>query len=131
MIEVALVFDQEGKPLFWLGPNGCSAGATEDSHVLWQRIWDNRENLGGVAHTHPWVGHPSPSVTDITTWHAIERALGKRLVWPIVTMDQMTCFKRFERKDSDTYYQAVAWEHRYSTTWLNNVLEMRRLSQGG
>lgn len=126
-----MMFDQEGKALFWLGPNGCHAGAVEDSHVLWQRIWDAREVIGGVAHTHPWGGYPHPSDTDVTTWRALELALGKRLVWPIITMDQMTCYKWFPAENSDCYYRAVAWAHRYTDHWLNNVLEMRRLSRGG
>jgi hypothetical protein len=129
--ETALVFDQEGNTIFWHLPPGRSGGSIPDTQSLWDVLWENRHRLGGVAHTHPWDGHPQPSDTDITTWHAIESALGKRLCWPIITMNEMTCFRWFPARNSDLYYQGVAWQHRYATHWLNNVLEMRRLSQGG
>lgn len=85
MIEVALVVDLEGKTLRWHLPPGRSGGYVPDSHDLWEFIWNNRDRIGGVAHTHPWNGTAGPSQTDVTTFAAIEEALGKRLVWPVVT----------------------------------------------
>ena len=85
--EVALVFDPGGKALYWHDPGGASAGALPDSRDLWEVLWSQREKLGGVAHTHPGGGIPGPSHTDLTTWAAVEAALGKRLIWPIVTWD--------------------------------------------
>lgn len=81
--EVGLVFDQRGKTIHWFG--GQSPGSIHDSRSLWDVIWENRDRLGGVAHTHPWDGPANPSHTDITTFDAIERALGKQLLWPVVT----------------------------------------------
>lgn len=85
MLETALVFDLEGKTIYWHEPPGRTAGSLPNVRSLWDVLWDNRHNLGGVAHTHPWDGPASPSHTDLTTFDAIERGLGKKLLWPIVT----------------------------------------------
>ena len=92
MIEVALVFDREGRTLHWHLPSGGSAVSIPDSRSLWEVLWTYRHELGGVAHTHPWDGRPVPSHVDLTTWSACERALGARLVWPIVTWTEVASF---------------------------------------
>lgn len=85
MMETALVFDLHGKTIHWHEPRGRSGGSLPDSRDLWDVLWENRDRLGGVAHTHPWDGPASPSGTDITTFDAVERALGKQLLWLVVT----------------------------------------------
>ena len=127
MIEVALVFDKQGRALFWPAPDGNTSGSIDDSSNLWDRIWRNRVEVGGVAHTHPWNGSPFPSETDTNTWHAIERALGRKLIWPIVSMDDVTYFRRFQ-KDGVEFYQAVNFKPKNTTHWMENVIELRRLS---
>jgi hypothetical protein len=64
-----------------------------DSHELWEILWASREELGGVAHTHPWDGPAGPSHTDVTTFAAVEAGLGKRLIWPIVTFTQVDYYE--------------------------------------
>ena len=93
MIEVALVFDTAGKTLYRHLPPGRSGGWIPDSRALWEVLWENRHRLGGVAHTHPWRGSASPSNTDITTFAAVEAALGKRLQWLIVTFSEVRTFE--------------------------------------
>jgi len=90
MLEVALVFDTQGNTLHW--QDGSSGVYIPDSHDLWTILWENRDTLGGVAHTHPWSGDAWPSQEDVTTWNAVERGLGKRLVWPIVTFTAVRYF---------------------------------------
>lgn len=92
MIEVALVFNKRGETLHWHLPPGRTGGAIPDSRDLWQILWDNREHLGGVAHTHPWRGKAWPSQTDVTTWEAVEKGLGKHLLWPVVTFTEVKYF---------------------------------------
>jgi hypothetical protein len=92
MIETAMVFDNEGKVIHWHEPLGRSAGSIPDTRGLWEVLWENRERLGGVAHTHPWNGHPWPSTTDVTTFRACELGLGKLLLWPVVTLDNIGCW---------------------------------------
>jgi hypothetical protein len=88
-MEAGLVFDFHGGMIHWHVPPDRSAGALPDSSDLWKILWDNREILGGVAHTHPWSGAAHPSQTDVTTFAAIEAGLGERLVWPIVTFSEV------------------------------------------
>ena len=103
MIEVALVFGKSGETLLWHLPPGRSQVYIPDSQDLWAFLWDNRSIIGGVAHTHPWDGEASPSYTDVTTFSAIERGLGVRLVWPVITFTDEGYFawsdetKQYER----------------------------------
>lgn len=92
MREVALVFDNAGRAIYWHEPRGATAGSLPDDRALWEALWAHREELAGVAHTHPGSGIPAPSHTDVTTWAAVEAALGKRLVWPVVTIDASAWF---------------------------------------
>jgi len=89
MMETALVFDREGKTIYWHEPEGRSSGSLPDSEDLWDFLWNNRDRLGGVAHTHPWNGAAGPSQTDVTTFAAIEKALGRQLLWPVVTFTEV------------------------------------------
>lgn len=92
MVEVAVVVDQEGLPLYWHLPPGRSALAIPDSRDLWDILWRYRERLGGVAHSHPGGGIPVPSKEDLTTFAACEAGLGRRLDWWILTRDHVRCF---------------------------------------
>lgn len=123
MIEAAFVFDKEGKIIHWHLPPGRSGGYIPDSRDLWTVLWENRGNLGGVAHTHPWNGRPGPSGTDVTTFAACEGALGARLVWPIVTFDQIQCFA-FQGPDRHDYGVVERFPHLRN----EDLDELRRLS---
>ena len=92
MIETALVFGEHGITVHWHAPLDRQEGAIPDSRDLWTILWENRETIWGVAHTHPWFGEAWPSNTDVTTFSAVERGLGKRLLWPIVTFTTVQCF---------------------------------------
>jgi len=84
--EAGVVIDKDHKPIFWHLPDGRSWGVIPDSRTLWDVLWEHRERIQGVAHTHPFDGEPWPSNTDVTTFAAIEAALGRRLTWWIVTV---------------------------------------------
>lgn len=100
MNETALVFDRDGKTLFWHEPEGRTAGSIPDTDILWDVLWENRSHLGGVAHTHPWDGPARASAIDLRTFNAVERALGRRLLWPIVTFNRVAYLHwRAVRKD--------------------------------
>jgi proteasome lid subunit RPN8/RPN11 len=94
-MEAGVVVDKDGQPIFWHEPEGRSVAYLPDSRTLWQVIWDNRENIMGVAHSHPGGGRPGPSWEDVTTFSAIELALGKRLEWWIITTDQVVVVRWF------------------------------------
>lgn len=129
MIEVALVFNKMGEPIHWHVPPGASGGAIPDSRNLWDVLWENRHNLGGVAHTHPWNGSPHPSITDVTTFDAVEKGLGQSLVWPIVTMTDVVFYNRWHREFERLHY--FEDKNQDVNVWEANIEELRRLSHGG
>jgi len=87
--ETALVFDDQGRVIWYHLPPDRTRSFLPDSRDLWEVMWKHRDILGGVAHTHPWHGPANPSQTDTTTWVACEAGLGKRLLWPIVTFSEV------------------------------------------
>ena len=94
MIETGVVVDINGGPIYWHLPNGRTAGSIPDSRTLWDVFWENRETLGGFAHSHPGGGRPSPSITDVTTFAAVEAALGKALDWYITSSESLIVCRR-------------------------------------
>ena len=89
MIECGVVLDEHLDPIFWHLPEGRTAGSIPDTRILWDVLWDNRETLGGFAHSHPGSGPPAPSQTDLGTFVAVEQALGRRLKWWITSSDHL------------------------------------------
>ena len=81
-----------GRASYWHLPLGRTATALPDSRALWVALWDRREALLGVAHSHPGWGPPRPSRVDLETFDACERGLGLRLRWWIATRDRVRCF---------------------------------------
>jgi hypothetical protein len=123
MIETAAVFDLDGNVIHWHLPPGRAGGWIPDSRNLWDVLWENRERLGGVAHTHPWHGEAWPSGTDVTTFAAVEAALGLRLVWPIVTMTEVRTFRWVGPGKHD--YKPVPFLK------SDDIFDLRRLSEKG
>lgn len=87
MLETAALIGKDGSVLHWHEPGNRTTVSLPDSSSLWDIIWSHRENLAGIAHTHPGSGKPHPSREDITTFFAIEAALGRRLLWLIGSED--------------------------------------------
>jgi hypothetical protein len=86
MREARVVIDSVGEALYWGQPEGRTGGCLPDEHNFWMVLWNNRHNISGVAHSHP-SGASTPSHTDLTTFSAIERGLGRRLDWWILAGD--------------------------------------------
>jgi hypothetical protein len=86
-IEAGVLVDLDCEPIHWHLPEGRHTGALPDSRDLWEKIWSHREQVLGFAHSHPGSGQPGPSYEDLTTFAAVESALGKRLVWWIASED--------------------------------------------
>ena len=126
MIEAGVVIDKCGWPAFWHLPAGRSAGSLPDSRTLWDVIWDafKADTLLGFAHSHPGSGVPAPSYSDVTTFAAVEAALGKRLDWWITSSDHVVLL-RWSGPDKISYRATIVTE---APSW---VAELRRLSQEG
>lgn len=86
-LEAGVVLDKSEQALYWHLPRDRLVGSLPDCSRLWAELWVHREILFGFAHSHPGAGVPELSFTDRTTFAAIEAALGRRLVWPVITRD--------------------------------------------
>ncbi len=84
-IEAAAVIGPEDTVIHFHEPPGRSVVYLPDSQSLWDVSWENRGRLVGIAHTHPGSGYPSPSRTDLSTFEAMEKGLGRRLKWWILS----------------------------------------------
>lgn len=126
MIEAGVVIDKNGQPMFWHLPEGRTAGSLPDSRTLWQVLWDSfkEDTLLGFAHSHPGSGVPGPSYSDVTTFAAVEAALGTRLDWWITSSDHVVLI-RWTGPDKISYRSTIVTE---APSW---TAELRRLSQEG
>lgn len=95
MREAAAVIGDGGKILYWHLPDDRSSVHLPDDvgNTHGQKLWDfivsNLSSIEGIAHSHPGDGTPYPSYTDITTFIAVEKALG-RIDWWIISSDSTT-----------------------------------------
>ena len=62
--------------------------ALPDSRERWEAIWSRRDAIVEIAHTHP-LGGAKFSHEDLTTMDALDSALGRKLVYSVVTPTQM------------------------------------------
>lgn len=122
MIEAGVVIGADGEPLHWHLPLGRSGGSLPDSRELWDVLWNNRNTIQGFAHSHPGSGIPGPSWEDVTTFSAIELALGRRLSWWITSSDHVVLLQ-WAGPDAYSYTRQMV------SGVLRWVDELRRLSQ--
>lgn len=126
-VEAGVIVAWDSHPLYFHTPPGRSAVALPDSVDLWEMFWKHRDELAGFAHSHPGTGLPQPSHTDITTFRAIESALGRRVEWWIISEDTVAYCRWMRRVRSEP----GTWIAERSTAvypWLD---KLRRLSYGG
>lgn len=88
-MEAGVVVGFEGEPVYWHVPPNRTSASLPDSRSLWEVFWEGRANIQGFAHSHPGHGVPGPSWEDITTFAGVELALGRRLIWWIISQDNM------------------------------------------
>jgi hypothetical protein len=93
-MEVAVVLDKALTPMLWHVPQDGNSGYIPDTVDLWQFLWENQKDVLGVAHTHPWAGTAAPSMTDLTTFQAIDSGLGRNLHWLIITFNRILVLHR-------------------------------------
>ena len=81
MREVCLLITKNGT-IVW-SDAGDNALALPDSRARWEAIWNNREELAEIVHSHP-VGPRAFSHEDETTMEALDAALGKALRFSVL-----------------------------------------------
>ena len=72
----------KGGAILWSDASD-SPVALPDSRTRWEAIWDNREHLEVIAHSHP-VGPAAFSAEDVSTMEALDAALGKSMHYMVV-----------------------------------------------
>jgi hypothetical protein len=93
MREVCFLVGENG--LLW-SDAGTSPIAIPDSRERWDAIWRLRDQLVEIAHSHP-VGPLGFSYEDETTMEALTGALGKRLIFSVISPQGMV--RRIDDKD--------------------------------
>lgn len=124
MVEAAVLVDKDGGVLAWHLPPGRTSVSIPDTRSLWSAMWEDRAILGGLAHSHPGSGFPSPSREDLTTFAACEAGLGVRLDWWIITRDEILRY-RWSGPDKHRY---TVQDSVGPTPWID---ELRDLSYRG
>jgi hypothetical protein len=124
MQEAGVLVDFRGNPIYWHLPANRGTVVLPDSRDLWKAFEEKRDRIYGYAHSHPGSGMPAASAEDITSFSAIERGLGRRLVWWIATA---TDIKHYLWRGPDEYlyrgYADTMVPHGFA--WLD---ELRNLS---
>jgi hypothetical protein len=126
MNETCVVIGADNNALYWHNV-AASNIKIPDSRELWNFLWENKDVITGVAHTHPGFGRPHPSTTDITTFIAVENGLGKHLNWFIISQDSQTlCLFDHERGDLPSGIISVELdiEHITKMTWIYKLREL-------
>jgi hypothetical protein len=102
--------------LFLLGRGGVilwsdassSPVALPDSRLRWEKIWELREELEEIAHSHPH-GPLAFSNEDETTMQALTSALGRTLRFSVVAPGGMVVRhgEQTSRADSEPWWTAL------------------------
>ena len=122
MREAGVLIDlKTNEPLYWHAPAGRSCAYLPDSRDLWEVIWEHRGKILGFAHSHPGSGVPVPSHEDLTTFRAIEAALGTSLAWWITSSDVFAMIVPVDYRS----WSYVTVPYRIFPKWLD---ELRRIS---
>jgi len=82
--EVCFLLGVDGEVL-WTDASE-SAVALPDSRARWEAIWQHRETLTAIVHSHP-VGPRAFSHEDLTTMEALDAALGRPLLYLVLAPD--------------------------------------------
>ena len=72
----------KGGAILWSDASD-SPVALPDSRARWEAIWNSREELEVIAHSHP-VGPAAFSAEDTSTMEALDSALGKPVKYVVV-----------------------------------------------
>jgi hypothetical protein len=71
-----------GDAILWADASN-SAAALPDSRPRWESIWQHRDELEAIVHSHP-VGPAAFSAEDESTMEAIDSALGRAMRYCVV-----------------------------------------------
>src|SRR5262245_54305465 len=81
MREVCFLIGRKGE-ILWADASNSPA-ALPDSRARWQAIWDHRDELENIVHSHP-MGPAAFSAEDESTMQAVDSALGRTMRYTVV-----------------------------------------------
>lgn len=84
MREVCILLSADGA-ILWADAS-TSPTRLPDSRTRWEAIWEHRERLVAIAHSHP-MGPSAFSAEDESTMTALDDALGRRLTYYVTSPD--------------------------------------------
>lgn len=116
-LEACAVIGRGGSVLYWHVPEDREFAYLPDSASLWRFLWERRDEISGIAHTHP-AGYTHPSSEDLSTFKAVDLALGKSLDWYVVTSESVRVCRR------NTGYSDMATIHR--PIWVDPLLRLSK-----
>ncbi len=79
--EVCFLISKTGA-ILWADASDSPA-ALPDSRSRWEAIWEHRDELAAIAHSHP-VGPSAFSAEDESTMEALDSALGRPVRYLVV-----------------------------------------------
>ncbi len=96
----------KGQQILWADYSD-RAHQLADSRARWQQIWNNREQLEEIAHSHP-SGLAAFSQEDETTMTALEQALGRTLRFSVVT-EEVVIVREGAKAPTETRKDEAWW----------------------
>lgn len=133
-LESGVLVGFDNQPIYWHEPPNRTVGSLPDSRPLWDVIWEHRKGLRGIAHSHPGSGKGRPSNEDLTTFRAIQQALGKELSWWIVTKDDCCLvWLRHDAAEGQWFYWVddLPKHEQENLPWLYELREKSYEKEGG
>ncbi len=115
--EVFFLIDEDGS-ILW-SDAGDSPVRLPDSRARWEAIWSRRDRIAEIAHSHP-VGPLAFSREDETTMRALASALGRSLLFSVVSPDGMIRCTEDLEAGSDTRRATVVGDE----PWWTSVLRL-------
>jgi hypothetical protein len=82
MLREVCILVGRGGAILWADASNSPA-ALPDSRARWQAIWEHRDELEDIVHSHP-VGPAAFSAEDESTMQAIDSALGRVMRYTVV-----------------------------------------------
>lgn len=119
-IETAVIFGYDMEAIYWHLPPGRTSSYMPDSAGLWNFLLAENDRVFGVAHSHPGCGKPFPSGIDYGTFSACDLGLGKKLLWPIISKDEVA-FYMYEGPNKYDYREVFVDQELF---WLPKLIEL-------
>jgi hypothetical protein len=120
-VEFALSHDHD-----IIGWRAGGMGGTADSRSWFDVLWNNRDRLLGMAHTHPDAGHKAgvhPSSIDLNSWQSLEIGFGFRLLNYVVNRSSV-CEVRLVQHVSTIKYETRLLTPDDQPWWVSLIREL-------